>query len=278
MSGELRFALLGSGSSGNATLVETDRIRLLIDAGLSARETDRRLRALGRSIEQIDVVLLTHEHDDHARGLETLSRQVRLTVVTTAGAARAVRHLLAPRSEVQVVRRGGAVRLADLQVHAFPVPHDAREPVGWRLERDRSCLGYVTDLGTVDDQVAESLSGATHLIAESNHDLDMLRQGPYPARLKKRILGPWGHLSNEALAELLRRTDLGRLQVLYLAHLSRTNNLPELAEASAALALNECAPAAAIRVAAHDRPTEVIATGEPPRPPAAEQLRLRFDG
>ena len=226
---------------------------MLVEAGLSARETEVRLASVGRAIHQIDAVVVSHEHQDHVRGLQTLTALKRLTVVATPGTLKRIRKSLAPGTDLVAVSRGSEVRLGDLTVTAFGIPHDAAEPAGFRLSSGGARLGYVTDLGSAPASVAEALGGVTALILESNHDLELLRNGPYPARLKKRILSPYGHLSNEATGELLRECDLGSLALLYLAHLSRTNNSPALALAVAGLALAERGLGSALKVSRHDR-------------------------
>jgi len=274
----MRFSILGSGSSGNLTWVETRDTRILLDAGLSLKESEKRLAAIGRRPADVQAVLLTHEHDDHARGLELLSREVRLAVIATQGTLKAVKRWLAPGTERIEISADGSVRFADLLIEAFRVPHDAAEPVGFRLHHGAASLGYATDLGTVSASVREGLSGLQTVIVESNHDLEMLKQGPYPPRLKKRILGPYGHLSNDAVGELLATADLRALKLLVLAHLSRTNNRPELAAATAAVALAARGLDPALHLARHDRPTETydLADGRSRGPfPAVTSLVAR---
>jgi phosphoribosyl 1,2-cyclic phosphodiesterase len=269
--------------------VETTGTRVLIDAGLSARETEARLATLGRRLDQIQAIVLSHEHDDHARGVEAIAGAQGIPVIATAGTARALRRRIGRAARFIEVRRGGGVRFGDLEVETFPTAHDAAEPVGFRLSSGAATLGHATDLGMVDAPVLDRLAGLQALVLESNHDVDMVKNGPYPRRLKKRILGPYGHLSNDALGEFLRAARIEGLRLLYLAHLSRQNNRPEIARATASLALSERGARARLKLACHDVPSGFEDTEAPledeagrasgaasPRRP--EQMRIEFDG
>jgi len=226
------FINLGSGSAGNSSVVRAGRTTLLIDIGFSARETERRLARAGVAVESVTAILLTHEHNDHVAGAAVASRRWGVPVFCRASVARAARlheegvvHLeTLPESRFD---------LGDLRVTPFPVPHDAVETVGFVVEGEGIRLGYATDMGEVTDTVVERLTGSHILAVEANHDVDMMRHGPYPWHLKRRILGDRGHLSNEGTAELLARVTGTETRQVVLTHLSETNNTPELALLSA---------------------------------------------
>jgi len=211
----LRFCVLGSGSTGNATLVEGPAGRLLIDAGVSWREIERRAGRAGLSTASISWVLLTHEHTDHVRGLGPLLRRG----VQVAGSPGTLRALGIPGAPLEP-----GLELCGLSVAPFPLPHDAAEPVGLRLSCDGESLGVATDLGHVTPAAMDALRGCTSVILEANHDPSMLLAGPYPWYLKMRILGPKGHLANAEAGQALARLASSRLRAILLAHLSHENN------------------------------------------------------
>lgn len=234
--GALRFALLGSGSRGNATLVCRGRTRILIDCGFSVTESARRLGRLGVEPDGLTAIVVTHEHSDHLRGVAPLARRYALPVWMTPGTRAQcpdepfpALHLFDPHSVFSI---------GDLELRPLPVPHDAREPCQFVLHDGAQSLGVVSDAGHVTRHMVEALAGLDALLLEANHDVAMLAQGPYPAMLKQRVGGAHGHLSNAQTAELLGATDTSRLRHLALTHLSEKNNTPELARAAAAQALN----------------------------------------
>ena len=279
----LRFSVLGSGSSGNATYVELDGWGLIIDAGYGAVELERRLACVGRHLAGVRAILLTHEHHDHVRGLSSLTRRLPLTLVATAATLKRVAARIHPQTTLLSIRSGGHVALERLDVHAFPLVHDAADPVGFVLERSGRRLGYLTDLGMISPPVLEALDPVEALIMEANHDVETLERGPYPWPLKRRILAPTGHLSNEGLLSFLRRSRLERCRSLTLAHLSRTNNCPELALGSALMGLEGRLLAEQLRCAPQDRPTPLETVGAAPehagrqRAAAATQLSFVYD-
>lgn len=218
----MRICVLGSGSAGNAILVEAPKGYLLVDAGFSWREIKARARRAGFDLRGIDALILTHEHADHTRGLPTLYRRG-TTVVASPGTLRALGHRFR-----RAVPLNGDLELLGLRIHAFPVPHDAAEPRGLTLTSGGSRVGIATDLGEVTHLVMEELSGCKALVFEANHDLEMLLSGPYPWALKLRILGPLGHLSNDAAGEALAGL-ADSVSAVFIAHLSQENNRPGLA-------------------------------------------------
>jgi phosphoribosyl 1,2-cyclic phosphodiesterase len=235
----ITVSVLGSGSRGNATFVKTDRIRLLIDAGLSRKEIARRLEAIGEDPDGIDAVLITHEHTDHAGGLKMLLKELPLEAFLswgTIGAIEADQYEL-NGSKVVPIQPGVAFTIGDIEVFPFSVPHDAAQPIAFSLRCGGMRITQLTDIGHMPDHVAERLRESHVLILESNHDLEMLRVGPYPWNLKQRLIGRQGHLSNTAVARFIREQFDGIAEHLVLAHLSSKNNHPEIAlqEASRAL-------------------------------------------
>ncbi|MEW5791302.1 MAG: MBL fold metallo-hydrolase [Pseudomonadota bacterium] len=242
----VRFACLGSGSGGNAWVVASGSTRVLLDAGFSGQETAWRLGRLGLSPADLDAVILTHEHGDHVRGAGVLARRFRLPVWATAGTARAVARL-GPFPELHAFRAGEPIVLGDLCLDPFAVLHDAAEPCAFVVSDGDRRLGLATDLGCVTPPVEAALAACHALVLECNHDLDMLRTGPYPASLKQRVGGAYGHLSNAQGAALLGALLHGHLGTVVAAHLSAKNNRPALAQGALAQVLG-CAPAE-VRVA-----------------------------
>ncbi len=231
----MRFASLGSGSRGNATLVEHGGTRILIDCGFSVRETERRLARLGCEAESISAVLVTHEHTDHAGGVARLARRYGIPVWMTPGtwAARDFGALPAAND----LNCHESLAIGDLCIEPFPVPHDAREPCQFVFTDGQRRLGLLTDAGRSTQHIEERLAGCDALLLETNHDLEMLAGGDYPPSLKLRVGGGLGHLSNVQAAEVLGRLDCSRLQHVVAAHLSENNNRPALARTALATTL-----------------------------------------
>ena len=225
----MRVCLLASGSKGNAIYVESRRSRILIDAGLSAREIRKRLAVIGVHAEDLDAIFVTHEHSDHIRGLGPLARMCQLPVYLH----HQTRAALSDIGRLPIVEEfdaGENLAWRDLAIHSFPVTHDSVAPVGFVIETDEGKVGVATDLGIATRLVSDRLKNCRVLILESNHDEDMLRDGPYPWPLKQRVRSNHGHLSNNAAAHLLESVLWEGLDAVFLAHLSETNNHPQLAE------------------------------------------------
>jgi phosphoribosyl 1,2-cyclic phosphodiesterase len=245
----VRFASLGSGSEGNALLVEVQSgattTRVLLDCGFSAKEVERRLGRLGSGVEGLDAILITHEHSDHIGSALTLARKWSIPLYMSWGTARAVG---ADEAEVdlRVLWGDEAVAIGDLSVLPYTVPHDAREPLQYVMSDGASRLGVLTDVGTSTPHISAVLSGCDALVLECNHDLQMLAASRYPQSLKARIGGNHGHLNNEAAAEILASLDRSRLRYLVAAHLSQQNNSPELARAAMAGVLGTAATEVAV--------------------------------
>lgn len=237
----LRFCCLGSGSEGNALVIEAVDgfwpTRILVDNGFNLRQLRRRLARVGLTIDSLDAVVVTHEHGDHAGGVVALARRKRIPVYATAGTARAC-CLLDQGCDWRPLRDGALVGIGGVAVRPYGVPHDAAEPVQFVFSDGAVKLGLLTDIGSVTERVVSALAGVNVFILECNHDLGMLHAGPYPYFLKTRIGGDHGHLSNTQAAELLARIDRRALQSVIAAHLSRSNNRPALARAALASVLN----------------------------------------
>jgi len=244
----LRFKSLGSGSSGNATLVEAQSgqhiSRLLIDCGLRLAELEARLIEAGTCAEDLDAIFITHEHGDHIGCARSFVKRHATSLWMSQGTWLAVNDAAwTPLQQLlQVTRDGCTMEIGALQVQPFTVPHDAREPLQLRCSDGQRHLGIATDLGHPSTHVVNALQGCHALLIEANHDAEMLAASSYPSFLKQRVAGPWGHLSNQAAAELLGRVKHDQLSYVLAAHLSERNNTPELARASLSEALG-CAPA-----------------------------------
>lgn len=237
----MRFASLGSGSRGNAWLVDSGSVLVMLDCGFGLREISKRLERRSVTADAVGAVVITHEHADHARGAARFAARYGCCVWLTPGCLAMLQAVGEAPERVQMVDSHTPFAVGDLEIRPFPVPHDAREPVQYCVTDGNVRLGVLTDAGHVTEHMVQSLNGCHALALECNHDLDMLRLGGYPPGLKARILGRFGHLDNQAAAGLLARLDHSRLQHVVAAHLSEENNTPELACAALAGALG-CGP------------------------------------
>src|SRR5690349_15416479 len=235
----LRFASLGSGSKGNCLVADSGKTRVLLDCGLPPAEIERRLARLSLAPADVDGIVVTHEHDDHAGYAYAFAAKYLKTVWLTFGtrAALAEEGIHPGEVETRTVEGRTTFSIGDLEIQPFTVPHDAREPVQYVLSDGASRLGVLTDLGTTTAHVEATLSGCDALVLECNHDLDLLWGGDYPRWLKQRIAGPFGHLDNGTAGKLLAALDRSRLKHLIAAHLSEKNNRPELAREALAGAI-----------------------------------------
>jgi phosphoribosyl 1,2-cyclic phosphodiesterase len=235
----LRFRALGSGSSGNATLVEAGSTRLLIDAGLGPRSLAERLQAAGIEPESLTAVLISHEHSDHSAGAASFSHRFGVEIAGTRGTYAAAGFGSVDIAGYRVLKPLERAVFGGIEVLPVPIPHDAAEPVAFVLSGGGASFGHATDLGHIPTALVEAFAPCGAILIESNYDPGLLRDGPYPWSLKERILSGSGHLSNGDTASYLRR--LGRpCRTVALAHLSRTNNHPDLALLSAHEALRQC--------------------------------------
>lgn len=225
----MKVCVLGSGSKGNCTLVESGRTTLLIDAGFSGVEIKRRLAAIGRQPDEITAVLVTHEHNDHISGVGVMSRRSSIPVFANPGTHKASEKRVGKLFSARDFGTGEKFFLDDLEIHPFRVSHDTVDPVGYVISDGRVSMGYCTDTGKVTTLIEHHLKRCDVLVLESNHDPKMLRDGPYPLYLQQRVRSNQGHLANEDAGRLLKKLANGKLRQVVLAHLSEVNNLPELA-------------------------------------------------
>lgn len=224
------FTILGSGSSGNCAFLESDSVRLLIDAGFSGRQISERLKAIDRDVSQIDAILLTHEHSDHIAGLKVLCQRHQIPLFCNRLTREALAAELPNYAGWKIFSTGQSFALGDLIIDSFTIPHDASDPVGFVVQAGPQKVAFVTDLGYVTKLVLERVKDATIMVLETNHDLKLLQDDTIrPWSVKQRILSRHGHLSNEAAAEALPSLVTSNLERLYLAHLSRDCNQPALA-------------------------------------------------
>lgn len=253
---DIRFCLLASGSKGNCIYVQAGGSAVLVDCGLSARQTVLRLEARGLSPRLIRAIILTHEHRDHVQGVRVTAKRLGVPVMSTGATWQAVCDQ--GRTRQHAIRAGRPFLIDGLALHPFAISHDAADPVGLVISAGSSRLGVATDLGAVTHLVRHHLAGCQGLILEHNHDPQMLAQGPYQQWLKQRVRSAQGHLSNEQGAELLAELHHPQLRQVVLAHLSEVNNRPELARQAAGQALGGLGSAARVAVAGQYEPSEVL--------------------
>jgi phosphoribosyl 1,2-cyclic phosphodiesterase len=237
----MRFACLGSGSRGNALVVERGRTRLMLDCGYPARETERRLARLGLAPGDLAGILITHEHSDHTAGACKFARKHALPMWMTHGTFKGLPGDVSGLPQLSLIDGHSPFAVGELQLLPFPVPHDAREPAHFVFSDGAHRLGVLTDTGSSTAHIEAMLSGCDALVLECNHDVGMLMNGDYPQHLKERVAGRFGHLDNQASAGLLAVLERSRLQHLIAAHLSQHNNTPQLACEALAQVMG-CAP------------------------------------
>ncbi|NQU12911.1 MAG: MBL fold metallo-hydrolase [Desulfobacteraceae bacterium] len=255
----MRFSILASGSSGNTCYIETGKASVLIDAGLSGRETERRLGLLGVSARNLDALIITHEHSDHIKGAGPLARRFDLPLYINRKTLERGQRTMGNLPKPVIVRTGQTLTIRDLTVETFTKCHDAADPIGLILSFDGTRMGLITDLGRSTRLVVDRLRECNALIVEFNHDQEMLEEGPYPLDLKRRIKGPDGHLSNKQAGDLVRKICHDNLNYLVLAHLSKTNNNPTKAHKEAKEALGESGiTRASILISEQDTPSPLI--------------------
>ena len=238
----MRLCSIASGSSGNCIYVGSEATHLLVDVGISGRKTEGGLKELGLTGKDIDGILITHEHADHIQGLGVIARKYEIPIYATAGTIAAIKACegigTVEEELFHEVKEDTKFTLKDLTVNPMRISHDAAQPVAYRIAYGRQKVAVCTDLGVYNDYTVECLKGMNALLLEANHDVNMLQVGPYPYKLKQRILGERGHLSNENTGRLLCRILHDNLQAILLGHLSKENNLPELAYESVRMEIN----------------------------------------
>lgn len=233
----MRITPLASGSGGNSFLLEGNGSSVLVDAGLTAKQITARLGQVGLDPASLDGILVSHGHSDHVKGVGVLSRKYRLPLFMNQGTWDEIRHTVGEIHSLHLFETGKVFQVSSFRVHPFSVPHDSAAPVGFRISVGTAGVGIATDLGTVTSLVTTLLQGLQVVVLESNHDPNMLRNGPYPWELKQRVRGRLGHLSNEDTAKILQRIVSDELQSVILAHVSKTNNEVSLAMKSASSSL-----------------------------------------
>src|ERR1041384_7436235 len=263
----MRICILGSGSSGNATLIVAGETRVLVDCGMSARELIRRIQSVGEDPTRLTAVVITHEHSDHARGLAVLSKLLDVPIYISTSALEACNL----GEKARAVQRGEALsssrdfEIGALRFHPFTIPHDAADPFAFTVEANGTKIGMAVDLGYFNALAAERFRGADALIIEANHEVEMLRACTfYPWALKQRILSRQGHSSNDEMARFLREDFDGKAEYVVLAHLSRNTNHPEIARLAAVQALTARGPhffrdaERRVRIANYNQPSDWI--------------------
>jgi len=256
----VQLTILGSGSGGNCAYLETDEARVLVDAGFSPRQIRKRLQDIGRVPENLTAILITHEHSDHVQGLIGIAAKLNIPIYCNRATKEAFEFQLQARFNCNLFETGASFEIGDLLVDTFAIPHDAQDPVGFLLHTAAGNIGFVTDLGHMTKLVIERTRAANVLVLESNHDVKMLQDSVRrPWSLKQRILGRHGHLSNEAAAEAIAQIMSTELKHLYLAHLSRECNKPELARRVMSERLQQIgATHVQLQTAAQDVPCETL--------------------
>src|SRR3954471_16966874 len=273
----VRMTVLASGSRGNSTVLSSSKTSILVDAGLSCRETIKRMTIAGEDPLALKGIVITHEHSDHVAGINVLARKLRIPVYMTGATHDAWKkwtRSMGPKrkcetengskariEQLELFKSGSSFQIGDIQVMPFTIPHDAVDPVGFTFTVDGVKIGICTDLGHMTENVRYYLRGCDGLVIESNHDLEMLRGGPYPWSVKQRVMSQVGHLSNDALADFFTTDYDGGAAFVVLAHLSENNNHPELARTCAENALGphrNLLRLNTLRLAMQDRPLETI--------------------
>ena len=238
----MRLCSIASGSSGNCTYVGSDCTHLLVDVGISGKRVESGLNSLGLTARDVDGILITHEHADHVAGLGVLARKYEIPIYCTQGTMEAIQGMkqlgeVAP-DLFCVIKADEKFTLKDLTVNPMKISHDAAQPVAYRISYGSKRVGICTDLGVFDEYTVDCLKGLDAVLIEAKHDVKMLQVGPYPYYLQQRILGDRGHLSNENSGKLLCRILHDNLKEIVLGHLSKENNLPELAYESVRMEIN----------------------------------------
>ena len=256
----VKFCVLASGSSGNAALLATESTRILVDAGLSMRELRKRLAAIGETLEAIDAIVITHEHTDHVSGLAVLARNkgVRAVIYMTRLTAPAIDWGATAPTRLESFQAGAAFQIGDIEVQSFGIPHDAIDPVGYCFAAQGVRAGIATDLGYVPESIKFHLRRTNVLLLEANHDLDMLKVGPYPWSVKQRVMSRVGHLSNLHMSDYLARDLDSCTANLILGHLSEHNNHPAIVQMVAAEALERRGLETRLSIATQQAPGEVF--------------------
>ncbi len=226
---KVSVCMLASGSSGNSIYISDGNTSILVDAGLSGIELERRMKSRGLDPQTLSAIVVSHEHEDHIRGVGILSRRFDLPVFISNKTSQACRHQLRNIKKMSCFNCGSSFQINTININPFSISHDAEDPAGFTMQLNNKKIGIATDLGIATSLVKENLKACDMLIIEANHDPEMLINGPYPWHLKQRVKGRSGHLSNQDSRYLLHEIQHKNLQHVFIAHLSRTNNTPEKA-------------------------------------------------
>ena len=223
-----KFCNLYSGSSGNCSFIETDKTKILIDCGVSFKRIKEGLESIGEDINDLDAILITHEHSDHIKGLGVLSKNVDIPIYANKKTLDEIekKYFI---STTKPFKTNDTFEIKDIKVHPFAIPHDAADPVGFTIDYKNTKISIATDIGHVENKLYKNLNESSFVLLESNYEPDMLKSSSYPYSLKHRILGPEGHLSNEDASQVIKSLVNNGLNNIMLGHLSKENNFPELA-------------------------------------------------
>lgn len=254
----MQFSVLGSGSRGNSVYIESEKTSILIDCGFSGKEISARLKAIGKDIDCLDAIFVTHEHNDHIGGVGVVSRRCRIPVFANSGTLRAGKSKLGKVFRSCEFTTGDKISFGDFEIKSFSISHDTNDPVGYVVGDDRTRLGYCTDTGKVSHLMRQRLGGLDGLILEFNHDLAMLADGPYPLALQQRVRSSRGHLANGEAAAFLGELLHEGLAYVVLAHLSEINNLPQLAMQEARKVCPQSVGSCSITLAGQYSPTDIF--------------------
>ena len=257
----MKFCVLGSGSKGNCTLIESGSTSILIDAGFSGKEISRRMALIDRSPDDLDAILITHEHGDHVGGVGVLSRRCDLPVYANPGTHQASEARVKKLHQGCEFETGTGFTLDDLHIHPFRISHDTADPVGFQITDGTHSVAYCTDTGKITTLIRQRLFQCQALILEANYDPDMLLNGPYPMHIKQRVRSNQGHLANNDAAAFLVELCTSEVQHVVLAHLSETNNHPDLVTAQVQQELAPHNPTFSLDLARQDQPGRFITVG-----------------
>lgn len=250
------FSILGSGSKGNSVYIQSGSTAILVDAGFSGKEIEGRLNSVGRSIADLDAILVTHEHHDHIHGVGVLSRRCQIPVYSNYGTLQGGERFLGKLFKHCEFATGEVFQMQDLRIRSFSVSHDATDPVGFCIDDGRTTFACCTDTGKISQLVRQRLRGCNVLVLEFNHDPQMLKEGPYSPALQQRVRSDQGHLSNEDASDFLETLIHDELQHVILGHLSTTNNHPDLAMSAARRVVGDIP--IQLTVASQSMPTELV--------------------
>ena len=224
----MRFASLGSGSKGNATIIESNNNCIMIDCGFSVKDCERRLQRLGKTPSDLNAILVTHEHSDHWKGVLPLGTLFNIDMYITAGTLQAAGLNSNDSHSIKLVDSHQSFKVGDMDIQPIPVPHDAKEPVQYILSSGGLKFGILTDVGSITSYIIEKYGECHALLVEANHDLELLNSGKYPKFLKNRVSSQWGHLNNNQTADLISKINQSQIQKLVIGHISQSNNSKEI--------------------------------------------------